>query len=526
MKDFTPTSYTLECVATGREFEDTGWMLSDPQCKTPSLIRAKYARRQLEVKPAEYGLYRFCDWMPVRRILKGSSAPVTYKSKGLAAHLGLENLWITFNGYYPAIGATMSTCSFKETEAYSVCGRAAEHEDRVLVVASAGNTARAFAKVCSDNNIKLLLSVPYDNIGALWFEHPLDPCVKLISCAAGGDYFDAIHLSDLALKGPGFYAEGGAKNIARRDGMATTVLSAVTTIGRIPDYYFQAVGSGTGAIAAWEANMRLIGDGRFGTNTMKLMVSQNAPFVPMYDAWQADSRKMLPYEDDKARRDAEIIDAKVLSNRRPPYGITGGLYDALKATGGEFFVSTNAMARKARKLFHELEGVDIYSAAGVALASLINAVAAGRSKRMPPSCLTSRAAARSISRRARSSGTSGPAMYSRSNPTRTTWSPKSRRSSTDPRYDPAPAGSFFRAVASRMPPRGKGAAAPYFGPVSRPLPRPFHGACRMCRCIFRCRERKRPQRPEYCRKLLSLQRFPEGGAQPGLSPGAPIFFYY
>ena len=74
-----------------------------------------------------------------------------------------------------------------------------------------------------------------------------------------------------------------------------------------------------------------------------------------------------------------------------------------------------------------------------------------------------------------------------------------------------------------MPPRGKGAAAPYFGPVSRPLPRPFHGACRMCRCIFRCRERKRPQRPEYCRKLLSLQRFPEGGAQPGLSPGAPIF---
>ena len=344
MKDFTPTPYTLECVATGREFEDTGWMLADPQCKTPSLVRAKYARRQLEVKPDEYGFYKFCDWLPVRRMLKGSSAPVTYKSKGLARHLGLENLYITFNGYYPAIGATMSTCSFKETEAFSVCARAAEDEERVLVVASAGNTARAFAKVCSDNHIKLLLSVPYDNIEALWFEHPLNPCVKLISCEKGGDYFDAIHLSDIALKGPGFYAEGGAKNIARRDGMATTVLSAVTTIGRIPDYYFQAVGSGTGAI----------------------------------DAWQAGSRKMLAYEDDKARRDAEIIDAKVLSNRRPPYGITGGLYDALKATGGEFFVATNAMARKARKLFKELEGVDIYSASGVALASLVNAVAAGK----------------------------------------------------------------------------------------------------------------------------------------------------
>ena len=358
MENFTPTPYTLECVATGREFEDAGWMLADPQCKEPSLVRTKYARKQIDVKPADWGLYRFSDWMPVRRILKGSSAPVTYKSKGLAAHLGLENLWITFNGWYPAIGATMSTCSFKETEAYSVCGRAAADERRVLVVASAGNTARAFAKVCSDNNIRLLLSVPYDNIGALWFDQPLNPCVKLISCEKGGDYFDAIHLSDIALKSPGFYAEGGAKNVARRDGMACTVLSAVTTIGRIPDYYFQAVGSGTGAIAAWEANMRLVEDGRFGRNTMKLMVAQNAPF--------------------KARRDAEIIDAKVLSNRRPPYSVTGGLFDALKATGGEVFVATNAMARRARKLFHELEGVDIYSAAGVALASLVNAVNAGK----------------------------------------------------------------------------------------------------------------------------------------------------
>ena len=311
-------------------------------------------------------------------MLKGSSAPVTYKSKHLAEYLGLSDLWITFNGYNPAVGATMTTCSFKETEAYSVCGRASEDEQRILVVASAGNTARAFAKVCSDNNIRLLLSVPYDNIGALWFEKPLNPCVKLICCEKGGDYFDAIHLSDLALKCPGFYAEGGAKNVARRDGMATTVLSAVTTIGRIPDYYFQAVGSGTGAIAAWEANMRLLDDGRFGTNTMKLMVSQNAPFVPMYDAWRADSRKMLPYEDDKARRDAEIIDAKVLSNRRPPYGIIGGLYDALKATHGDVIVVTNAQERKACKLFEELEGVDIHPAAGVATASLIKAVGEGK----------------------------------------------------------------------------------------------------------------------------------------------------
>ena len=362
-----------------RIFEDEGWTLDDTQSSHPSLIRAVYESQQIHPHGEEHGIYRFAEWLPVKRMLAGSCAPVTYKSKGLAQKLGLKNLYITFNGYFPEIGARMSTCSFKETEAYSVCGRLnGSHKDKVLVVASAGNTARAFAKVCSDNRIPLLLSVPEDNIDALWFDAPLNDCVKLIVSQKGSDYFDAIHLSNLALQSDKFFAEGGAKNVARRDGMATTVLSAVTHIGRIPDYYFQAVGSGTGAIAAWEANMRLNEDGRFGNKTMKLVVSQNAPFVPMFDAWRVDSREMLPYEAAKARRDAEIIDAKVLSNRRPPYGITGGLYDALKATGGEFFVATNAMARKARKLFKELEGVDIYSASGIALASLVNAVAAGK----------------------------------------------------------------------------------------------------------------------------------------------------
>ena len=378
MEEFKPTQYTLQCVATGREFEDTGWVLDDKECKSPSLVRAIYAKKQIEVRDNSYGFYKFADWLPISRMLEGSSAPVTYRSKGLAEALGLENLYITFNGYNPAIGANMSTCSFKETEAYSVCGRIDPKNNKILVVASAGNTARAFAKVCSDNNIPLLLSVPADNLSALWFEKPLNPCVKLISCENGGDYFDAIHLSNLALKSKKFYTEGGAKNIARRDGMATTMLSAATTIGQIPDYYFQAVGSGTGAIAAWEANMRLVEDGRFGTTKTKLMVAQNAPFVPMYDAWRVDSRHMLPYDDNKARRDAEIIDAKVLSNRRPPYGIVGGLYDALKDTDGEVFAITNAAAKKAATLFEQTEGCDIHPAAAVATAALIKAVAEGK----------------------------------------------------------------------------------------------------------------------------------------------------
>lgn len=368
----------MRTVATGRVFEDADWAIDDELSEKPSLIRAEYKKKQIDVKPESCGIYRFADWLPIKRTLAGSCAPITYKSEGLAKALGMTNLYITFNGYFPKIGARMSTCSFKETEAYSVCARLAADCGKVLVVASAGNTARAFAKVCSDNHIPLLLSVPADNLDALWFEAPLNDCVKLIAVQKGGDYFDAINLSNMVLASDKFLAEGGAKNIARRDGMGTTVLSATTHIGRIPDFYFQAVGSGTGAIAAWEANLRLIEDGRFGSHKMKLMVSQNAPFLPMYKAWKADSRALLPYDADQARSDAESINAKVLSNRKPPYSLAGGLYDALKDTQGDMFAVTNSEAEEAQRLFLETEGVDIYSASGVATYSLMQAVRDGQ----------------------------------------------------------------------------------------------------------------------------------------------------
>ena len=364
----------LQCVATGEIFEDEGWSLDCPTCETSSLIRTQYAQKQLHIYN-ENNLYKYRNWLPVRRLLHCDATHATYKSEGLARALGLENLYITFSGYLPERGATMTTCTFKECEAYAVCARTNSNEERILVVASAGNTARAFAKVCSENNIRLLLVVPEENLDALWFNAPLNhKCVKLIACASGGDYYDAIALSEMALSSPMFYAEGGAKNVARRDGMGTTVLSAVAEIGRIPDYYFQAVGSGTGAIAAWEANLRLIEDGRFGSHLMRLMVSQNAPFLPIYNAWQADSRALLPYDADSARHDASLIKAKVLSNRRPPYSIIGGLYDALKATKGDVLPISNAEAERASQLFLESEGVDIHPASAVAVASLTKAV--------------------------------------------------------------------------------------------------------------------------------------------------------
>ena len=377
MEPLKPTRYLLENVADGRLFEDEGWTLADPQGSVPSLVRARYETSKFEPLKDRDDIYRYANWLPIKRALKGAYGPVTWKSEALAGELGLENLYITFTGWFPERGAKVATGSFKATEAYSVCARLPENTDKVLVVQSAGNTARAFAQVCSDNGIPLVVCIPKDNLNALWFMEKLNPCVKIVAAPAGSDYFDAIALGDKLCTSRRYQAEGGAKNVARRDGMGTTLLSAVEAIGAIPDAYFQAVGSGTGTIAVWENNLRLIADGRFGDKKVRLYPSVNAPFTLMYDSWKAHSRALVPITPEESRRKVAEIDAKVLSNRKPPYSLAGGLFDALEDSKGDMYKVTNEELRFWQRRFQALEGVDIHPAAAVATASLEQAVKAG-----------------------------------------------------------------------------------------------------------------------------------------------------
>ena len=115
------TDYRLESRCCGTVFEDQYWELDCPNRDGAALIFANYAKKQLEVKEKQPGLYKYADWLPICRILEGSGAPVTYKSEGLSKALELSNLYITFNGYWPEKGAMMKTGTFKECEAFSVC---------------------------------------------------------------------------------------------------------------------------------------------------------------------------------------------------------------------------------------------------------------------------------------------------------------------------------------------------------------------------------------------------------------------
>ncbi len=370
---FKPTKYKLRCLACGREFTEDNHLLSCDAEHGPAFLRAEYEKKQIEVHKEAEGMFRFGDWLPLRRPIENSALPVAYKSEGLASHLGLSNLWIVFSGYWPDRGADMRTCTFKEQEAPPVLSRFTD-DSRTIVVASAGNTSRAFAEICSANGIPLLMVVHEAGLTCMWSTKPFSDSVKLVAVTGDADYSDAINLSGMIASLPGYVPEGGAKNVARRDGMGTSVLAAVTTAGRIPDHYFQAVGSGTGGISAWEAAQRLRADGRFGDVKMKLHLVQNHPFTPLVDAWNQGSRKLLPMDEEEARRRIARIDANVLSNRHPPYSLVGGVFDALTETKGHMYAVTNEEARAANALFEETEGIDLTPSAAVAAGALKKAI--------------------------------------------------------------------------------------------------------------------------------------------------------
>ena len=370
--------YHLECFGCGNAVADR-YTNTCPEGHD-SLLRTVYSRKQIR-KLEGLGMFNYMDWLPVEEALPTSASPITYRSEGLGKELGLNNLYISFNGYWPEKGAFVKTCTFKELEALPTFQRANEKSGgKILVVASAGNTSRAFAEVSSATGMHVVAVVPKKSLQRMWTTTGNHDNIFLI--AVNGDYSDAIAVGKEIANLEGLVEEGGVKNVARRDGMGVVELEAAFAMHELPDYYFQAVGSGTGAIAAWETFGRLIEDGRFCKKMPGIVISQNLPFVPMVSAWQAGRAEIIA---DNDMKDAEAaikdIYSDVLSNRNPPYAVKGGVYDMLVSTNGKMYGITNDEAKDAEKLFEDEEGIDLDPAASVAIASLIKAVDDGSVKK-------------------------------------------------------------------------------------------------------------------------------------------------
>jgi cysteate synthase len=361
--------FSIRCRKCGKVLENAYCAFCE-HCKDALLV-TEYHDKQFRERDTD-GIWRF-NWLPVHGPRFSQPGPLVYRSQRLAEQLGLENLYIAFNGYWPEKGAFLETCTFKEFEAAAVLQNARENGVEGLIVASAGNTARAFAHLSTKTGFPVVIVVPRMCLGEMWY---LERSTAVPTLAVGdGDYADSIDVAKKIALARGFPFEGGVKNIAKRDGLGIVMLEAVSKIGKLPDHYVQAVGSGTGAIGAWEMAERFVKDGRYGSRLPTLHLGQNLPFAPMLHAWERNSRTLFP--DDLKPELISRITTRVLSTRYPAYSVMGGVYDALTSTGGHLYGIQNDAVYAGMEAFLTAEGIDIVPASGVAVAVLKEAVQTG-----------------------------------------------------------------------------------------------------------------------------------------------------
>ncbi len=358
--------FSIQCRHCGKHLDNTFCAFCE-HCKD-SLLVTDYQGAPFFESPAG-GVWRF-KWLPVHEPQVAQPGPVVYRSEGLSKALDLKNLYIAFNGYWPEKGAFLETCTFKEFEAAVVLQNARESGIAGLIVASAGNTARAFAHLSVVTGFPVIIVVPRMCLMEMWY---LERSSEVPTIAiADGDYADSIDVAKRIALASGFPFEGGVKNIAKRDGLGIVMLEAVSKIGKLPDHYVQAVGSGTGAIGGWEMAERFLKDGRYGERLPVLHLGQNLPFAPMLHAWKKGSRTLFP--EDLLPALIPRITTRVLSTRYPAYTVEGGVYDALTATRGSLYGVENDAVYAGMDTFLKTEGMDIVPASGVAVATLAEAV--------------------------------------------------------------------------------------------------------------------------------------------------------
>ncbi len=400
---------TLPVIASG-EPQEPLFRLHCDACGAEALLETRYPALQavssaplnpgadtlqaawqaLPFDEAEDHFFRYRYWLPIQRSFAHASLPHWRKSEAVARKFGLEDLDILFSGYYP--GSDIRSATFKEFEAYSVFAHIPDScpKNQVLVVASAGNTARAFAEVALQENLAVLLVVPDVSLPEMNLSLPQNSKVVFVASThkyddQSSEYAEAIEVARLLCKSPHFFPEGGVRNVARRCGLGVGYLHAQysrwLSDPQAPPYryYFQAIGSGTGAIGSYSMYRRLRQAGCIpAQHQLSLMLAQNAPFIPVVEHWRAGCRGFQPYESrDSLERNQQVV-AAVLANRTPPYALVGGLADVLRDSAGDVFAVSNEEVAEMQQLFAAEEGLDLMPAAAVAAAALRQAVEQGK----------------------------------------------------------------------------------------------------------------------------------------------------
>lgn len=374
--------FIVECLDCGDKQAYHPFSAECPRCGS-GWRNARYdispgAGRQLieRVKSRPFDLWRYIELLPLPERSDASMSEggtPLLPARNLGMMLGLKHLYIKDERQNP-------TSSFKDRQAVITISTLKEADIQEAVLASTGNVAISYSAYSSRAGIKLwafLTSlVPEEKMREVAIYG-----TQVIKVTASYDQTKQVALQFAKQQSKGVYLERGTRSIPTLESMKTIAFELGEQLGellptgpsgtpwRTPDWYFQSLSGGVGAVGVMKG-FRELRSMELVDKVPKIAGIQAAGCAPMAHAW----RNNLPVADPVISPTTKIA---TLATGDPGRTYTLLREWMLEERGGIFESVTDEEAFRAMHVLAEMEGISMEPASAVAFAGLFKMVRAG-----------------------------------------------------------------------------------------------------------------------------------------------------
>ncbi len=298
-------------------------------------------------------IWRYFEFFPIENLGKVVSLGEGYtpliKARRLGLEIGLKNLYLKLDCFNP-------TGSFKDRGESVALSRAVELGLKGVVGFSTGNAGVSQAAYAAKAGLKSYIFVPetvtHEKIYSMAVYGSKVFIVK-------GTFEDAFHIALKVSRERGYLLNGGILNPTRLEGKKSIAYEIYEQLNRsVPDWYVQAVGVGTAAIATWKGFKELVEIG-WTDLIPRIGAVQAEGCAPMAKAFETGSREIAPVE-----KPTTIASSIAVTK---PLGWPL-LRKAIRETGGTVKAVSDHEILKAERELATLEGVWAEPAASAPLA--------------------------------------------------------------------------------------------------------------------------------------------------------------
>jgi cysteate synthase len=168
--------------------------------------------------------------------------------------------------------------------------------------------------------------------------------------------------------------EGGYFNCGRLSGLGCCAMEFFDEVGELPKHYFQAVGSGSGALAAIRTYGLL---DQYKSRKICFHLSQNVPYIPLVTAINKKDDKISTHY----HKFVDTACSPMLTSGDPAYNYSGGLLEHINNGTSIFgYGVSNAEIYKMQYEMWNVEKIQILLPAATALAGMVIALKEGKIK--------------------------------------------------------------------------------------------------------------------------------------------------